>query len=869
MLRIAGALVLVVAAAVPLVTSNTYYLFVAILIGISIVVTTGLNVLVGASGQVSLGQAGFYALGAYAGAIVAARGGLSFWLALPLAAAVGIVVGAVLGLASLRVSGPYLAMVTIAFGIIVEHGLIEWDGLTGGFGGIADIPRPSLAGLPLTLPRYYYVVGLAVLASLALAYNLGRSPWGRALRAVRDSDIAAESLGLSPYLVRTVAFTLGAAFAAAGGCLYAFLAGFVSPDSFTMQTSILFLLIVLFGGLGRVTGPVVGSGVLIILPEVLHRLADYRLVMYGALLLGSIYFLPGGVVGALAQRARLRSAADDAPPRAWRPGAREAPPLHARGLEIHFGGIAALAEGNLTLLSGRVHGLIGPNGAGKTTLLNILSGYYRPSAGAVDFGPRSLAGLPPHRIARAGIGRTFQTAHLFETMTVLENVMVGLTGGRPGSLAAALVGLHAVSAGEARLTMEARGLLAFVGYRGDPDELARNLPFGHKRLVELARTLARRPAVLLLDEPAAGLSQEEIASLAELIARIREAGTSVLLIGHHMDLVMSVSDAITVLNHGRVIAVGAPAVVQRDPAVVEAYLGERQGTGGRARSGASGRRLGTEPGDPALARSASVVEQGPPSPASGREGHRDLGTVLLDVRELGAAYGRMEVLHGVSFDVRLGEITVILGANGSGKSTTLKTLAGIVRASRGSISFEGRELVNRQAPWTARHGIALVPEGRLIFQDQTVLDNLRLGAYARRDGSVAEDIERQLDRFPILRDRQRQPAGTLSGGEQQMLAIARSLMARPRLLLLDEPSLGLAPRLVAEVFAALARLREEGLTLLVVEQMAEAALEIADRGYVLERGRIVLSGRAHDLLTDARVARAYLGQARSPAGAAS
>ena len=454
-------------------------------------------------------------------------------------------------------------------------------------------------------------------------------------------------------------------------------------------------------------------------------------------------------------------------------------------------------------------------------------------------------------------------------MTVLENVMVGLTGGRPGSLAAALVGLPAVSAGETRLTMEARGLLAFVGYRGDPHELARNLPFGHKRLVELARALARRPAVLLLDEPAAGLSQEEIAGLAELIARIREAGTSVLLIGHHMDLVMSVSDAITVLNHGRVIAVGAPAVVQRDPAVVEAYLGERQGTGGRARSGASGRRLGTEPGDPALARSASVVEQGPASPASGREGHRDSGTVLLDARELGAAYGRMEVLHGVSFDVRLGEITVILGANGSGKSTTLKTLGGIVRASRGSISFEGRELVNRQAPWTARHGIALVPEGRLIFQDQTVLDNLRLGAYARRDGSVAEDIERQLDRFPILRDRQRQPAGTLSGGEQQMLAIARSLMARPRLLLLDEPSLGLAPRLVAEVFAALARLREEGLTLLVVEQMAEAALEIADRGYVLERGRIVLSGRAHDLLTDARVARAYLGQVRSPAGAAS
>ena len=242
---------------------------------------------------------------------------------------------------------------------------------------------------------------------------------------------------------------------------------------------------------------------------------------------------------------------------------------------------------------------------------------------------------------------------------------------------------------------------------------------------------------------------------------------------------------------------------------------------------------------------------------------------MLDVRELRAAYGPMEVVHGVSFQVQRGEIAVIIGANGAGKSTTLKTLAGLVPTSGGAVRLEGQDLVGRPAHWTARHGIALVPEGRLIFPDQTVLDNLRLGAYARRGGGVAEDIERQFERFPILRERRRQPAGTLSGGEQQMLAIARSLMARPRLLLLDEPSLGLAPRLVAEVFAALARLREEGLTLLVVEQMAEAALEIADRGYVLERGRIVLSGGARDLLSDARVARAYLGRVRPAAGAPS
>ncbi|MBI4254871.1 MAG: branched-chain amino acid ABC transporter ATP-binding protein/permease [Candidatus Rokubacteria bacterium] len=585
------ALAAALALALPLATANTYYLYLGMTVAIMVVITAGLNILVGLSGQTSLGHAGLYAVGAYAGALAATRWGLGLWTALPLAVLATAAVGAALALAALRVSGPYLAMVTIAFGIIVEGALVEWVALTGGPGGIFDIPKPAFAGATLGLPRYYLVVAAAAGVALWMTANLKRSAWGRAFVAVKDSELAAESLGLSTYALRTIAFTVSAGFAGAGGCLFAFLQGYLSPDSFTLQQSILFLLIVLFGGLGTLAGPLVGATVLVLLPELLRGFLDYRLIFYGGLLLATVYVLPNGVVGAL--HGALGSArrpggrvAGSAPPAVLaeaagvtgggerlprhppaRPGA---PVLSVTDAAVAFGGLKAVDGVTLTVDAGTIHSLIGPNGAGKTTLVNLISGFYAPDRGRIALGGEPITGLSPARIARRGLVRTFQTPQLFDELSVLDNVMVGAASRRLGSLGAALAGARG---GEARLGDRARAILATVGLEAWAGTPARALPFGLRRRLEIGRALGAGAVLLLLDEPAAGLSSVEIEALDALLGRLRADGVTILLIEHHMELVMAVSDRVTVLDEGRVIADGTPALVQRDPGVLAAYLG--------------------------------------------------------------------------------------------------------------------------------------------------------------------------------------------------------------------------------------------------------------------------------------------------------
>ncbi len=575
--RLGWAAIALAALALPALTANTYYLYVAATVGLLVIVTAGLNVLVGFTGQISLGHAGFYAIGAYTAALLTARAGWRPLAAVSLAILLAALVGAGVAAAALRVSGPYLAMVTIAFGIIVEGVLIEWVSVTGGPGGIFNIPKPGLL-------RSYWLILVTAALALWLVANLRASAWGRAFLAVRGSEVAAESLGLSAYYIRIVAFTISAAFAGAGGALFAFLNGYISPDSFTLQTSILFLLALLFGGTGYVAGPVVGSLVFTLLPELLTSLADYRLILYGGLLMLSIYRLPAGVVGALRRILPPRHArawpqtgqppADAVAPRDPRvDSAAERPLLRVEGASLSFGGVTALVQVTLSVPARGITAVIGPNGAGKTTLLNVLSGYYSPDAGIVRLGHEPVAGKPPYAIARLGVARTFQTAQLFGDLTVLENVAVGVAGPRLGSPVSALLATPWARRQERDLLQRAVALIGAMGLLEWAGRPAEALPAGLRRRLEIIRALARRPRLLLLDEPAAGLNAAETEKLIELLFQIRDRGITILLVEHDMSLVMNVSDQITVLNFGKKIAEGTAEEIERNQEVIDAYLG--------------------------------------------------------------------------------------------------------------------------------------------------------------------------------------------------------------------------------------------------------------------------------------------------------
>ncbi len=578
-------LAVLVLAAVPVVSGGTYYTYLGIIIFIYGIVAIGLNMLSGYAGQFSLGHAAFMAVGAYVTAILSkSLNGVPFFYLTGAHILLGIVVGTtaaaltgiVLAVPALRVRGPYLAMVTIAFGWVIWKILQEWVSVTGGDLGISAIPKPQIGSIRLDTPHFYYVVLAVFAGALVVQKRLIDSRLGLQIRAVKYSELGLSSVGVDVYRLKVIVFIISAGFAGFGGALFAHQQNYISPDNFQFFSSVFFLLAVLFGGAGTMAGPVIGAAVLILLPEMLHDFDKYRLIVYGVLILATLYFLPRGVMGYFAERrsrggerGESRTTAENGKSFPAISGAR----LRIEAVSRNFGGIAALSDVSFEVAPGAIHSVIGPNGAGKTTLINIVSGIYRPDSGRIllDGSQTGLDSL--HGAARKGVVRTFQNLRLFGDMTVMEHVLIGFSLGSRASVFAAVFGSRGARREIAAHRAQADGLLRLLGIDHLADEPATALAYGHRRLVEIARALAVRPRLLLMDEPAAGLVAGEIRALADVLRRLKGAGMTILLVEHHMELVLAVSDRVTVLDHGAMIADGLPEEIRRDERVVGAYLG--------------------------------------------------------------------------------------------------------------------------------------------------------------------------------------------------------------------------------------------------------------------------------------------------------
>jgi branched-chain amino acid transport system permease protein len=597
--RLALAAFLAVVIALPWAVSGRVSLSVFLFIGLNALIAVGLSLLGGQAGQISLGQAAFYGIGAYISAITTLRYGLDPWLGMALAIAGAAFLAYVVGAPILILRGHFLVLGTLALNVIVDVVIRNLQALTGGPSGLTGIPPLALGVVALRGDRvYYYLAWGAALAAVWLGGNLIASRVGRALAAVRASEVAAATLGINPAYYKARTFALSAAFAGLAGSLYVHYLSFVSPSPFVFEFSITLLVMSVLGGIAYLPGAVLGAAILTLLREALRTVmprffragasAEYELIVFGLLLAAVVIFAPGGIwpfVVRLLRLRRTRASAQPPPPAAGeRAAAMPSPPppapvppagvplLRVEHLTKRFGGLVAVDGLSFEVWPGEVYAIIGPNGAGKTTVFNLISGVLRPTHGTITLDDRSFDHRPAYDIAAAGVARTFQTPYVFADLTVAENVMLGMHRRLRGGFVTAMLRLTLRE--ERAAEEESLAYLDQVGLSALRDAGGGALPFGAQRLVDIARALATRPRLLLLDEPASGLSAIERANLVGLIRRIRAGGVTIVLVEHDVGLVMGLADRVLVLNYGQRIAEGRPAAVRLDRRVIGAYLGE-------------------------------------------------------------------------------------------------------------------------------------------------------------------------------------------------------------------------------------------------------------------------------------------------------
>ena len=784
-----------------------------------------LNILVGATGLVSFGHGAWFGLAAYAAGLMQ-RNWFPGQFALPILLAVILiaVIAFAFGALILRRRGVYFSLLTLALSAMLYSIAFRWTAVTGGEDGLGGIKRPLFAGInfDVALPFYALVAAIGFLVVYALL-RFHRSPAGTVLVAIRENEQRARFLGYNTDRYKLLAFTLSAAITGLAGSLLLFNNRMTSADPISVAFSGELLAMVVIGGMRSFLGPALGALFFVVFRDYLSSITENWLFWFGLLFVAFIVFSPTGLVGVGERLLRpfRKSVAGDAAMSARQAGAVKLPDflkpqdagsgtiLTATGLAKHFGGLKAVDGVDITMKDRALHALIGPNGAGKTTAFNLISGFFAPDRGSVKLRDREIAGFSPEAITQAGIGRAFQITNLFPTLSVEENVRLAVQARAPERFdpwrpAAALETVN----------RETTSVIKTMGLKGIESAEAGSLSYGGQRLLDMSLALATKPRVLLLDEPLAGLAAAERERVGNLIKSI-STDVPVLLVEHDIDRVFQIADHVTVMNEGTVLVDGSVEDARSSPRVQEVYIGS----------------------------GAHALAEKPRASAAREE-------VLLALDKANTFYGKSHILRDVSLDVRQNEIVALLGRNGAGKSTLLKTITGIAPPATGDIRLGETNIARQSSAAIARAGVAYVPQGRGLFAGMSVKDNMELGRLKRLTGAGTHwDDEKIFAFFPRIRERWHSPADYLSGGEQQMVAVARALSGDTRVLLLDEPFEGLAPAVVEELFEAFDKLRQE-ISILIVDHHLDLALALSDRTVVLERGQVTHVGPSRALSQD-------------------